>query len=133
MTYSEIDIIGKKYYLYIDTSTFIGKIERLVTDIFKKFIDINSYKHGKNGIFLNSNNNQPLFLDSPLKITWKYDKCNKNKLQYDFYLKFFNKYTHLGKSRYDKLYIDKDSNIRGKGYVFNKHMFDFYLYTKPKP
>ena len=52
MTNNEIDIIGKKYYLYIDTSNIVGKIERLVADM----LNINSYKHGKNGIFLNSKN-----------------------------------------------------------------------------
>ena len=73
------------------------------------------------------------FNDSILKITWRYDNRNKNVLHYDFYLKIFNKYINLGKLRYDKLYIDKHSNIRGKGFIFNRHMFDFHLYTKPKP
>ena len=41
MTNNEIDIIGKKYYLYIDTSNIVGKIERLVADM----LNINSYKH----------------------------------------------------------------------------------------
>jgi len=120
------NIMNKSYCMYVDTSTIIGKLEQKVVEL----LNINIYKHGKNGIFLNSNNHP--MSDSIIKIKWRYNKCNKNKLQYDFYFKMFNKYIHLGKSRYDKLYIDKDSNIRGKGYIFNKHMFDFYLYTKPK-
>jgi glutamate racemase len=125
MTNNEIDIIGKKYYLYIDTSTIIGKMERLVADM----LNINSYKHGKNGIFLNSKNKP--YKDSALKLTWKYDKYNKRVLRYTFFLKIFNKYIELGDSRYDILYIDKNLNIHGKGYSFNKNTFDFYLYTKP--
>ena len=125
MTNNEIDIIGKKYYLYIDTSNIVGKIERLVADM----LNINSYKHGKNGIFLNSKNKP--YKDVAVKLTWKYDKYNKRVLRYTFFLKIFNNYIELGDSRYNILYIDKNLNIHGKGYIFNKPMFDFYLYTKP--
>ncbi len=77
--------------------------------------------------------NNEAFTDTIIKIKWRYDNRNKNALYYDFCLKFFNKYINLGKLRYDKLYIDKDSNFRGEGYIFNKHVFDFDLLTKPKP
>jgi hypothetical protein len=110
------DIINKTYYMYVDTSTIIGKLEQKVSDI----LSINTYKLGKNGRFLNSNNNHPYGNDDyVIKVKWRYSKCNKNALYYDFYLKFFNKYINLGKLRYDKLYIDKHSNIHGKGFIFN--------------
>jgi hypothetical protein len=121
------DIINKTYYAYVDTSTIFGKLEQKVLEI----LNLTIYKHGKNGKFFIDN--KEVFTDTIYKIKWRYDNRNKNKLQYDFYLKMFNKYIHLGKLRYDKLYIDKDFNIRGKGYIFNRHMFDFNLYTEPKP
>lgn len=121
------DIINKTYYMYVDTSTIIGKLEKKIGDI----LNINTFKHVKNGKILISNNEA--FTDTIIKIKWRYDNSNKNTLYYDFFLKFFNKYIKLGKLRYDKLYIGKDYNIRGKGFIFNKHMFDFHLYTKPKP
>jgi hypothetical protein len=121
------DIINKTYYAYVDTSTIIGKIEQKVLEMFNLTI----YKHGKNGTFSISNNDD-VFNRSIIKIKWRCDNRDKNILYYDFFFKFFNKYIPLGKLRYDKLYIDKDFNFRGKGFIFNKDMFVFDLLTKPK-
>lgn len=121
------DIINKTYYAYVDTSSIIGKLEQKILD--KNNLTI--YKHGKNGKFFIDN--KEAFTDTTYKIKWRYNKCNKNIIYYEFFLKFFNKYINLGKLRYDKLYIDKDSNFRGEGFLFNKRIFDYYIYTKPKP
>ena len=122
------DIINKTYYAYVDTSTIIGKIEQKVLEMFNLTI----YKHGKNGTFSISNNDD-VFNRSIIKIKWRCDNRDKNILYYDFFFKFFNKYIPLGKLRYDKLYIDKDFNFRGKGFIFNRHVFGFDVLTKPKP
>lgn len=47
------DIINKTYYAYVDTSSIIGKLEQKVLEKFNLTI----YKHGKNGTFSVSNNN----------------------------------------------------------------------------
>ncbi len=122
MKSNEIDIIGKTYYMHVDTSTITGKLEQRFTDMFH----LSKYKHIKDGSILLNYKKQTLN-NTKIKITWRFDKHDVNVMYYDFFIKLFNKYIGLGKLRYDVLHIDKNLNIHGKGYIFNKHMFDFYL------
>jgi hypothetical protein len=119
-------IINKKYRISIDTSTIMGKIERTTLDVWGWDV-MDVLKHSKHGELLDGNNEKIFNSNSILKLKWRYDKYNKNIIHYDFYIKLFNKYIYLHKLRYDTMYVDKHSNIIGKGFAFDTPIFDFRL------